>query len=99
MFCTDCGTKVDKNAKFCSNCGSKKLNEKKLSKVSDKEAAWGKWLMLFLPTFLAIKLANNYFGFAIVFPLLIALLVTIVLHQHFFKGKSWYSILWGKEKE
>lgn len=101
MFCSHCGTAIIKNAKFCANCGAEtiKIEKKKSTEVADRKTAWGKWLTLFIPLFAAIIFAKHYFGFIVVFPILIIVVITTVLYQRYFNGRSWHSILWGKEKE
>lgn len=38
MYCGECGTKNEKNAKFCESCGSKLVTEKTASKKVDKKS-------------------------------------------------------------
>ncbi len=101
MFCSGCGTELISSAKFCANCGAKTAINKKneSTKVNDRKTAWGKWLTLFIPFFFASMFAANYFGFIVIFPILIIILITTILYQRFYNGRSWHSILWGKEKE
>jgi len=58
-------------------------------------SAWQKWLLLFIPLF-AIEMAGMYwFGFGLVMPVMLALLIAVLLYQRIINRRSWRSILWG----
>ena len=40
MFCSNCGTKIDDNAKFCLNCGAKVMPVASVPSVSDTETVY-----------------------------------------------------------
>jgi predicted membrane metal-binding protein len=57
--------------------------------------AWRNWLLMFVPLFAVICLASAKFGFGLIFPILIGLLVAGLLYQRFVNRRSWRSIMWG----
>jgi len=62
-----------------------------------KSKGWRKWIILFVPLFIASQVAVKIVGFQTVFPVLMALCVVGMLYQRFVNRRSWDSILWGLE--
>ena len=68
MFCTECGKKLTKNAKFCPSCG-KNLNEKEVPKENKKSS--NKIIKDFMKLDLSLK--------GLIFTLIILVLAVILL--------------------
>ena len=57
--------------------------------------AWRNWFLIFVPLSAVSLVGSSWFGFAMILPVLLALLVAVLLYQRFINRRSWRSIMWG----
>jgi uncharacterized membrane protein YvbJ len=68
MYCSECGTKLLDNSKFCSSCGkntSDSVQTKKITDTAKSEASLATPLLtvisIFIPIFLVVMVVNQIF--------------------------------------
>lgn len=72
---------------------------KPVQSAQDRKAAihraWRNWLLMFVPFFVVICAASLWFGFNLIMPVLVVMLVATLLYQRLVNQRSWRSIMWG----
>lgn len=66
------------------------------AQVRDSATTWRNWFLIFLPLFLVSMVGFKWLGFAIMIPVLTALLAGTLLYQRYVKKREWGAILWGR---
>lgn len=67
MYCSQCGTKLPDNSKFCSNCGKnigdsvQKKNSDNTKQEKSTNSPFATVISIFIPVFLVVMVVNQLF--------------------------------------